>query len=137
MKRNRLMQSTAIRRAHGLLAASSLLIGLAAVHAPVHAQSLDSSGVRAVPTYEAVGLYWSNPATASDCSVQFRKQGTSAWSQGLNLWYDASKGECRGSLVNLTAGTAYEAQLGTNGSFSKGITFTTWSNSLPVGQTIK
>jgi hypothetical protein len=131
------MQSTAIRRAHGLLAASSLLIGLAAVHAPVHAQSLDASGVRAVPTYEAVGLYWSNPATASDCSVQFRKQGASAWTPGLNLWYDASKGECRGSLVNLTAGTAYEAQLGANGAFSKGITFTTWSNSLPVGQTIK
>ena len=131
------MQSTAIRRAHGLIAASSLLLGLAAVHGPAHAQALDSTGVRAVPTYEAVGLYWSNPATASDCSVQFRKQGTSAWSQGLNLWYDKSKSECRGSLVNLTPGTAYEAQLGANGSFSKGITFTTWSNSLPVAQTIK
>ena len=131
------MQSTAIRRAHGLIAASSLLLGLAAVHAPASAQSLDSSGVRAVPTYEAVGLYWSNPATASDCSVQFRKQGASEWTAGLNLWYDASKGECRGSLVNLTPGTAYEAQLGANGAFSKAITFTTWSNSLPVAQTIK
>jgi hypothetical protein len=131
------MQSTTVRRAHGLIAASSLLIGLAAVHAPARAQSLDSSGVRAVPTYEAVGLYWSNPASASDCSVQFRKQGAAAWSQGLNLWYDKSKGECRGSLVNLAPGTAYEAQLGANGSFSKGIAFTTWSNSLPVAQTIK
>jgi len=130
------MQST-LRRAHGLIAASSFLIGLAAVHAPARAQTLDSTGVRAVPTYEAVGLYWSNPATASDCSVQFRKQGTTAWTQGLNLWYDASRSECRGSLVNLAPGTAYEAQLGANGAFSKGITFTTWSNSLPVAQTIK
>jgi hypothetical protein len=130
------MQSI-FRRAHGLIAASSLLIGLAAVHAPARAQALDSTGVRAVPTYEAVGLYWSNPATATDCSVQFRKQGTTAWTQGLNLWYDASKSECRGSLVSLTPGTAYEAQLGANGTFSKGIAFTTWSNSLPVAQTIK
>jgi hypothetical protein len=126
-------------RAPALVAAASLFIGLALAHGSAHAQTLDSTGIRAVPTYEAVGLYWSNAgASANGCAVQFRAQGASAWTQGLNLWYDASKAECRGSLVNLTPGTAYEAQLGlTAGSFSKGITFTTWSNSLPVAQTIK
>jgi len=121
------------------LLAASLFVSLAGAFLPARAQALDSSGVQAVPTYEAVGLYWSNAgATAAGCAVQFRVQGTSAWTQGLNLWYDASKGECRGSLVNLTPGTTYEAQLGlTAGAFSKGITFTTWSNSLPVAQTIK
>ena len=102
------------------------------------AQALDSSGVRAVPTYESVGLYWSNAGASSNgCNVQYRQQGESTWHPGLNLYYDASSGECRGSIVYLTPGTAYEAQLGVNGAFTKGITFTTWSNSLPVAQTIQ
>jgi hypothetical protein len=69
--------------------------------------------------------------------VQYRKQGDSAWSKGLDLWYDSSKSECRGSIVYLAPGTAYEAQLGVNGSFTKSVTFTTWSNQYPVAQTIK
>ncbi len=132
------MQSQAFCRAPGLIAASSLLVGLALAQHPAHAQALDSSGVRAVPTYEAVGLYWSNAGAGSNgCNVQYRQQGESTWHPGLNLYYDASSGECRGSIVYLTPGTAYEAQLGVNGAFTKGITFTTWSNSLPVAQTIQ
>ncbi|HZZ92918.1 MAG TPA: hypothetical protein VFE23_10160, partial [Usitatibacter sp.] len=49
------------------------------------AQSLDSSGVSAVPTYEAAGLYWNSPAgatSAGGCEVQFRVSGASAWTQG-------------------------------------------------------
>src|SRR5262249_32496991 len=105
-----------------------------------HAQALDSSGVRAVPTYEAAGLYWSAPGANSTtgCEVKFRKSGAGSWTQGLNLWFDSSRNECRGSLVNLTAGTTYEVQLNLPGaSPSKGITFTTWSNTVPVAQTIK
>ncbi len=112
--------------------------GIAIAGRSAHAQSLDSSGVRAVPTYESVGLYWDSAnANSNGCNVQYRKQGSSTWSQGLNLWYDASTNQCRGSIVYLTPGTAYEAQIGVNGAFTKGITFTTWSNSLPVAQTIK
>jgi hypothetical protein len=133
------MQRQAICRARGLIAASSVLVGLALASHGAHAQSLDSSNIKAVPTYEAVGLYWSNAGAPPDgCKVQFRKQGDSAWTQGLNLWYDASSNQCRGSLVNLAPGTTYEAQLGlATGGFTKGITFTTWSNTIPVAQTIK
>ncbi|HXE60755.1 MAG TPA: Ig-like domain-containing protein [Gemmatimonadaceae bacterium] len=103
-----------------------------------HAQTLDSTGVRAVPTYEAVGLYWDNAnANSNGCNVQYRVQGTSTWSNALNLWFDPATNQCRGSIVYLTPGTAYEAQMGVNGAFTKGITFTTWSNSVPVAQTIK
>src|SRR5437762_2118314 len=92
--------------------ASVLLVGLALAAArPAHA--VDSIGVRAVPTYESVGLYWSNPGANSTtgCEVTFRKSGESAWTQGLALWYDARSSECRGSLVHLTPGSTYEAQL--------------------------
>ena len=94
------------RRARGFLAASSLIAGLAAAQT---ALALDSSGVRAVPTYESVGLYWSNASANSDgCNVQYRKQGESSWHPALNLWFDSSKGECRGSIVMLQPGTQYE-----------------------------
>src|SRR5258708_340536 len=104
------------------------------------AQSLSSSGVRAVPTYEAVGLYWSSPGanTATGCEVKFRVQGAASWRQGLNLWYDAAANECRGSLVYLAPGTTYEVQMNLPGAAPvRGITFATWSNSVPVAQTIK
>jgi hypothetical protein len=102
------------------------------------AQSLTAAAVSAVPTYEAVGLYWSQPsgAGAAGCDVRYRVAGTSTWSSGLPLWYDASSSQCRGSLVYLTPGTAYEAQMSANGQ-TKSVTFTTWSNTLPVAQTIK
>ena len=105
------------------------------------AQSLDSSGVSAVPTYEAVGLYWNGPSGATSgggCEVKFRVSGSSAWTQGLAMVYDSGANQCRGSLVSLTAGTTYEAQLNLPGqSPSKSITFTTWSNTKPIAQTVK
>src|SRR6185312_9227232 len=133
------MQTTA-PRAPWLISTSFLLVGLAIANYPAHAQSLSSSGVRAVPTYEAVGLYWSAPGANSTtgCEVKFRRSGAAAWSQGLNLWFDASKNECRGSLVNLTAGTSYDVQLNLPGAAAnKGITFSTWSNTVPVASTVK
>ncbi len=127
-------------RAPWLAATSFLLVGIAIANYPAHAQSLDSSGVRAVPTYEAVGLYWSSPGANSTtgCEVKFRSVGSSSWTQGLNLWFDASKNECRGSLVNLAAGTSYEVQLNLPGAAAnKGTTFSTWSNTVPVASTVK
>ncbi len=49
------MQAQA-RSAHGLTAATFLLIGLAIANWPARAQTPDPSGVRAVPAYEAAGL---------------------------------------------------------------------------------
>ncbi|HEX4332394.1 MAG TPA: hypothetical protein VH040_09665, partial [Usitatibacter sp.] len=82
-------------RSTWLVAASFLLVGLAIANYPAHAQSLGSSGVRAVATYEAVGLYWSSPGANSTtgCEVKFRQSGAASWTQGLNLWFDSSRNE--------------------------------------------
>ena len=94
---------------------------------------------RAVPTYESVGLYWSNPGpgAANGCQVRFRVVGTLAWKQGLDLWYDARNSECRGSLVHLTPNTAYEAELTAPGALLPRIVlFSTWANQVPVASTV-
>src|SRR5258706_7811879 len=53
------------------------------------------------------------------------------------MWFDARNSECRGSLVGLANGTAYEAQMNLPGQApAKSVTFTTWSNAKPVAKTI-
>jgi Big-like domain-containing protein len=102
------------------------------------AQSLPAMGVRAVTTYESAGLYWTNPGAnaTTGCDVRYRKAGESTWSTGLALWFDAASNECRGSVVGLTPGTNYEAQLGTGGAMTRAINFTTWTNLIPVARTV-
>ena len=125
-------------RARALVAASFLLIGAVVANWPTPARgqsAYPSTGVRAVPTYEAVGLYWSNPGAnvTTGCEVKFRKSSESAWTAGLAMWFDARNSECRGSLVNLAPGTDYEAQFNLPGAgVTRGLTFTTWSNQVPV-----
>src|SRR4051812_24289253 len=132
------MRTQTARRAHWLAGASFLFVGLAIANWPAHA--IDSAGVRAVPTFEAAGLYWSNPGatSATGCEVNFRKQGDSAWNQGLAMWFDARNSECRGSIVGLANGATYEAQMNLPGQpAAKSVTFTTWANAKPVAKTIK
>jgi hypothetical protein len=134
------MQRHAQQRARTLLVASLVFAGLAIAHAPAHAQAYVSTGTRAVPTYEAAGLYWSAPGAtvANGCEVKFRKAGTTAWTQGLSMWFDSRDNECRGSLVSLVPGTTYEAQFNLPGQpVTRAITFTTWANQLPVARTVK
>src|SRR5690242_1256751 len=64
------------------LAGTALAVALVS-GVDARAQSVTSANVRATPTYEPVGLYFSNPGSTSGCSVQYRVTGTSAWSQGL------------------------------------------------------
>ena len=126
-------------RAPVLAAAWVLLVAIALTLGSARAQALDSSGTRAVPTYESVGLYWSNPgaASATGCQVAYRAAGTVDWKQGLALWFDARDNECRGSLVSLSPGTSYEVQLNLPGqAATKGLTFATWANQLPVARTV-
>jgi hypothetical protein len=112
-------------------------LALAAAGAAM-AQSLPSTGVTAVTTYESAGLYWSTSNAPGGCSVQYRKTGTSAWSTGMPLWFDPRTSECRGSIVGLTPGTQYEAQLGVVGAgFTRGVLFTTWTNHTPVAKTVQ
>ena len=132
------MQSHATRRVR-VESVSFLLLAAALAFASGRAHALDATGTRAVPTYEAVGLYWSSPGAtaAGGCEVQYRVSGAASWSQALTMWYDARNTECRGSIVGLTPGTSYDVQLNLPGQpAAKALTFSTWSNTQPVSQTI-
>src|SRR4051812_13912022 len=86
---------------------------------------------RAVATFESLGVYWApgTNAGAAGCQIQYRKQGDTAWKPALAMWYDARNGECRGSLVQLAPGTAYEIQVGLPGqAFQPAIVASTWAD---------
>jgi hypothetical protein len=91
------------------------------------------STAKAVPTFEAMGLYWTPPSAPASggCDVQYRKSGDTAWKSGLALWYDARNKECRGSLVYLTPGTSYDMQI-SGGGQSTTLTASTWSENFPI-----
>jgi hypothetical protein len=104
--------------------------------AAAHAEPLE---VRAVPTYESVGLYWSAPPfarVASGCQVRYRVASKDAWKRGHDLWFDPESNECRGSLVHLTPGTVYEVELSVAAARRK-LVFRTWSNRVPVASRVK
>ncbi|HEX5129437.1 MAG TPA: hypothetical protein VFV90_06805 [Usitatibacter sp.] len=112
-----------------IVLATFMLIASAAHAAP---------GVHAVPTYESVGLYWTDPPfgwTANGCQVRYRTAGQSAWRQGHDLWFDTASSQCRGSIVNLTPGTQYEAELSVPAG-KRTITFRTWPDRVPVARTV-
>jgi len=98
----------------------------------------DSSGVRGVPTFQSIGMYWTSPGAGSaGCKMQFRKKGDSAWRDAMDMWFDSRNSECRGSVVMLQPGTQYEVQMGLPGqSFKKGLTVATWNEQFPIAQTI-
>jgi hypothetical protein len=131
------MQRHSSLRAQALKAAF-ILTGLAAAQG-AQAQNQDASGIRAVATYESVGLYWANPGAnaATGCDVKFRRKGEAAWTAGLAMWFDARDQECRGSLVNLAPNTEYEAQFSLPGMpVTRATTFKTWANEFPVARTV-
>ena len=90
----------------------------------------------AVPTFQSVGLYWSPDGGSSGktVTVRYRKQGTSPWTTGHPLWFDS--GEYRGSLVQLTPGTAYQVELSLEDGPTVVVDVGTWSESFPIGQTV-
>ena len=113
----------------------------------------------AVPTFNCIGLCWKpTGALASNvCKVQYRKQGTTAWKDALDLWYDDRPESAfttddpvfksiyqgwinsyRGSIVNLTSATAYEVHLQLQTTLKDTtVTVTTWSEIFPIAQTIE
>jgi hypothetical protein len=128
-------------RARTLAGASFLIVAFAAYCGAAKAQdpaaTLPSTGTIAVPTYEAVGLYWQNPGGSNGCEVRFRKAGEASWTQGLPLWYDARDSQCRGSLVSLAPNTYYQVEFNLPGqAATHGLVFKTWANQLPVAKTI-
>ena len=139
MQRHATAQSWGQRVRTLAVSLSVLLIGtmLYAQNARAQTATLPSTGTIAVPTYESAGLYWQSPGGTAGCEVKYRKNGESAWKQGLAMWYDARDSQCRGSLVGLQAGSSYEAELNLPGqAASRAITFSTWPNQRPVARTI-
>ena len=97
------------------------------------------AGGKGVATFESIGLYWkppSNPGSAG-CDVSYRRQGESAWKNGMALWYDGRNAECRGSLVHLTPGTNYEVRFAMPGKAPVAqTTVKTWSEQFPIAKTV-
>src|SRR2546423_14512580 len=85
------MKTTAIRRERGLLAVSVLAIGLAIANFPARAQTYDSTGVRAVPTYESAGRHPSAPGgtAATRCAAAFPNAGDPARAPGRHQRVDS------------------------------------------------
>jgi hypothetical protein len=105
---------------------------------PSGGSNLPTQG-KIVPTFHNLGLYWTPPSNpgAAGCDVIYRKAGTSTWSKGYTMWYDSRNNECRGSLVTLTPGTAYEVQFALAGKSPVAQqTASTWSETFPIAQTI-
>jgi len=101
--------------------------------------TLPSTNTKAIATFESLGLYWKPPSTpgAAGCAVQYRRSGDAAWKEGLNMWYDARNGECRGSLVYLTPGTDYQVQFSLPGQQpSAQLAAKTWSENFPIARTV-
>ena len=102
-----------------------------------------SAAALAAPTYVAtfhsLGLYWTPPGGAPDkgVRVQFRAAGTTAWREGLALWFDPRNAEYRGSLVELEPGTAYTVRLTLDEGPSETIEASTWSEHFPVKRTVR
>ncbi|WPJ95180.1 right-handed parallel beta-helix repeat-containing protein [Coraliomargarita algicola] len=98
--------------------------------------------VRLVPTYEAISVYATRatPVTDEVAHVYYREAGEGTWLEGLELVYDASRSEYRGSVIGLQEGTDYEIQvvLEANGSVLEeaGSTVSTWQADPVIAQTI-
>lgn len=97
----------------------------------------------AVPTFHCLGLYWSPPGGAADktVSVRYRKEGAPSWKDALPLRYnpiantDDDLADYRGSIVDLTPGTAYEVELSLDATTTT-VRASTWSETFPVGEVV-
>jgi hypothetical protein len=100
----------------------------------------------AIPTFHCVGLYWSPAGRTANKEVhaRFRSQGSAEWKVAMPLRYnpipntDEDLADYRGSIVQLAPATTYEIELTLAGtSTTTNLTVTTWSEVVPVGQTIR
>ncbi len=105
-----------MNRAKNLFFTLALIaLALYAITRPAEATPSFSTAAQwnAVTTFESIGLYWTpgGISATQTATVRFREQGTTAWRDGLDLWFDARNTEYRGSLVELKPNTPYEIQL--------------------------
>ena len=106
--------------------------------------------VVAVPTFESLGLMWSNSggSAAIAAHIRFRPKGTARWFVAGDMWFDpraVARGtpaerpaaEYRGSLLSLASGTTYEIQLWLDGQCAslQQLEATTWSDTFALSST--
>ena len=96
-----------------------------------------------VPGYNAASIYVNNNSAkrASDykAAVKYRKAGDSKWINALDLVYDESRNQARGSLLGLMENTVYEYVIEINDNGKKDTIkgkLTTRNSVLPVKKTI-
>src|SRR6185295_11652964 len=100
----------------------------------------------AIPTFHCLGLYWSPPGGSAEreVTVRYRKEGAADWKTGLPMRYnpipdtDEELADYRGSVVDLTPGTAYEVQLTLSGTATATtVKASTWSETFPAGEVVR
>jgi len=94
--------------------------------------SAGEDNLRAVGTYECIGLYFKSPDLGR-CGVRFRQKETSTWRDGYPLVYDQRDNEYRGSIVGLEPGTVYDIKITLNNKSSE-LTCTTKNDQFPIGK---
>lgn len=98
-----------------------------------------------VPTFHCISIYWSPAEGSSErrVIVKYRRSGQKHWRTGQPLLYRPIDGpECkadyRGSLVNLTPGTAYDVALELEGTDRRvQCQGATWRERFPVESVVK
>jgi len=140
-----------------VLAAALLVFGMAACTRVSESkfEPVVNSAVQAtsVSTFHCLSLYWTPEGGAAEkrVLVKFREVGTDKWRDGLPMRYNPIEdrnnrghktpvclGDYRGSIVNLTPGTAYEVALQLEGTDASTVLIaSTWSEEFPIAETIK
>ena len=99
--------------------------------------------LKTVPGFNAASIYLNNNKAerASDykASVQYREAGKDKWICGLDLVYDESRNQARGSLLGLKENTVYEYVIEINDNGKKDTVkgkLTTRKTDVPVKKTI-
>ena len=92
-----------------------------------------------VPTFNSLGITWKPNGASVDetAAVRYRMADTSAWNEGLPLWFDPEVNEYRGSIVHLKPNTNYEIELTLDGTSTTSLTQAqTWSENFPIAKTV-
>ena len=90
---------------------------------------------RAVPTFEAMGIYYDHAEASAPCRVQYRAAGDAAWREGYPPVYDPREKQYRGSLVGLKPDTLYDIRLQAGGEAAVDFQARTLSEQFPIGKT--
>ncbi|MCB1121020.1 MAG: hypothetical protein KJT03_05695 [Verrucomicrobiae bacterium] len=85
-----------------------------------------------VATFECAGLYWKTPL-AGPGKVRYRQLHDGSWKPGLDMVYDAKRGEYRGSIIRLQPDTDYEVELSTD-SAKTSLSLRTRNDHFPIGK---